>query len=356
MQHHLQRQFVAEFLRSESRSLAAEAARRLIEARPDIAARYSPLPGMKWREHFEGRIEDLAAAVAAGTPEILGAQVAWAKVTFSCRGAPAEDLAASLEVLGEVVPARLPPEDRELARSYLREAMVRLAAPSPTPPTFLSDELPHGDLAARYLLAVLQGERTHACDLLRSAVHAGVPLREIYDGVLCPVLREVGRMWHLGEITVAEEHLASTTTLMAMSRLAEHLPRKEPNGRTLLAACVQGNAHEIGLRMIADHFEVEGWRSVYLGANVPADDLVLAVQDFAPDLIALSAMICTQVQPLADTIDAIRAMPSTTPIVVGGGAFTNCPSLWRNLGADAYAATPADALTVANRLVGLPPE
>lgn len=353
MQHHLQRQFIAEFLRTECQGLATDAARRLTEERPDIAARYSPLPALKWRECFEGRIDDLAAAVAAGRPEFFSAQVAWAKISFASRGAPAEDLAASLGILEQIVPAHLPPEDRDLVRSYLRRALTSFEAAPPTTPTFLCEDLPHHELAAHYLLAVLEGDRMRACDAVRRAVDTGVPLREIYDGVLCPALRELGRMWHMGEITVAEEHFASTTTLMAMSRLAAHLPRKPANGRTLLAACVQGNTHEIGLRMVADHFEMEGWRSVYLGADVPAEDLVLAVEDFGPDLIALSAMICTQVQPLADTIAGIRALPSATPVVVGGGMFAHCPTLWRDVGADACAATPGEALDAGNRLVGL---
>ena len=42
----------------------------------------------------------------------------------------------------------------------------------------------------------------------------------------------------------------------------------------MVATCIGGELHEIGIRMVADFFEMEGWDTYYLGANTPADAVV----------------------------------------------------------------------------------
>ncbi|MFO7900020.1 MAG: cobalamin-dependent protein, partial [Planctomycetota bacterium] len=99
-----------------------------------------------------------------------------------------------------------------------------------------------------------------------------------------------------GEINVAEEHFASQTTKMVMAQLLLKAVPKPPNGKTILAAAAANNQHDIGLQAVADFFEMEGWRTIQLGANVPVDDLVKAVECFQVDLLALSAALHVQIE------------------------------------------------------------
>src|SRR5262249_31800717 len=134
----------------------------------------------------------------------------------------------------------------------------------------LSADTPEGRLGASYLLALLEGDRLHASRLITDAAKAGMPVSHNYLCVLWPLLKELGRMWELAEIDVAEEHFATATTGMVMAQLYPYLERKKSNGRTVVAATVEGNQHELGVRMVADFFEMAGWRAVYLGSGVPA--------------------------------------------------------------------------------------
>ena len=101
-------------------------------------------------------------------------------------------------------------------------------------------------------------------------------------------------MWLTGEINVAEEHFASHTTKMVLAQLLSRAPLQPPRGKTLLAAAVAGNRHDIGLYVVADFFEMAGWRTIQLGADVPIVDLVQAVECFEVDLLALSASLNVQ--------------------------------------------------------------
>lgn len=348
--------FVSELLLAESSDLAAAAARQLLEQCPDIAHRYRPQPALKWRPALECRIHELAAAIAAQRPEVFTGQVGWAKFAFCARQVPVEDLSESLRVLDEVVVPRMPPEDRALVRGYLLIAMRDIEnAPSRPTEVLTAASGPHAGIIAEYLVALLEGERMRACRVIGDAAAAGLSVRDIYTDVLTPALREIGRMWLLGDVTVAEEHFATATTLTAMSQLLLGAPGRERNGRTMIAATVEGNTHEVGVRMVADLFELEGWRSIYLGASVPAVDLRSAVIDFGAELVALSAAIPTQLQTLADTISVLRHSDHHTPpkIIVGGCGLTGISDVWERLGADGYASDPEHALRVGSALVGI---
>lgn len=343
---------MAEFLRVRAPELADIAARRLLEAHPDLHTRYRPMPALKWRPHFLGRVLDLAAAVMAGTPELFGSQLAWSKIAFRARGVPVDDLRRSLDTLHEVLNHETPPDDRgELAR-YFRAAWDGIAAGPDAPPPRLSAQTPEGVLAARYVATVLEGDRLGACEHVIAAVRGGLPIPEVYVHVLVPAQQELGRLWHLNELSVAEEHFATATTLTLMSHLALIAPRRPRDGRVVLAACVQGNAHDIGIRMVADLLEMEGWRAIHLGADVPLDDLASTAASFSAHLAALSVSLPTQFQEAQDAIRVLRQQgPRGLRILVGGAAFAGAPDLWRQWGADGWAGSAGDAVREADRLV-----
>lgn len=354
-----QGRFVGELIAARSRELAELAAAELIARHAPLASRYQPLPREKWVASYIGRLADLSAALFAERPDLLAAQVAWARTAFAARGAPVDDLRDSLIVLRDVLLREVTPEDASVVDACLRGAIESLTQ-SDAPPSRLTSDTPHGRVGAAYLLKILEGDRIAAAKVVHQAMRNGLSVRRAYLDVLVPVQQELGRMWHLNEITVAEEHFATSTTLSVMSQLlplAESQPR---DGRAMLAASVDGNTHDLGLRVVADFFEMAGWRTVHLGASVPTADLISAVRDFSVDLVALSVALTNQVPSVAGAIDSLRhALGDQCPkILIGGAAFAGGSAighdgreLWRGLGADGFAASADAAVSIADRLV-----
>lgn len=191
-----------------------------------------------------------------------------------------------------------------------------------------------------YLGALRTGDRRHALAVVDEARTAGLGLSALYLDVFQPALREIGRLWQHNELTVAEEHLATAITQIAMGRLYDDFCMRAPrSGRTLLAACAQSERHEVGLRMICDLLELEGWDATYLGATVPQDSLVAMVLKDHPDVLALSASIAPHLPQLKSLIEEVRAvMGDAVPyILVGGRPFLEDASLADRVGADAMA-------------------
>ncbi|MCA9287675.1 MAG: cobalamin-dependent protein, partial [Phycisphaerales bacterium] len=280
----LQAGFVAELLHAEAARVGHDAARRLL-ADNGVSSRWGGDALTTWARALESRVHELAASVAAQRPRDLASRASWARAAFEARGIDPRDLVASLEALRDAALAAVPEDDASLVSGVIDAAIDAARGPAPEVPAELSPDAPNGRLAGEYLLALLEGERLRALALIRDAVAGGrASVPDVYQHVFIPVLRDLGRMWHLGEVNVAEEHFATATTLISMSQIAPLAPRAPSNGRSVLAATVAGNTHEVGVRMVADRLEWEGWRVVYLGPNVPAEDLAQAAVDFGVDV------------------------------------------------------------------------
>jgi methanogenic corrinoid protein MtbC1 len=252
----------------------------------------------------------------------------------------------------------LPESVQPLATQYLDEAIVAFdKQPEDASARLLPDDS-YGRLASTYLLALLEGDRGSACRVVLDAVQRPESVRELYLRVLMPAQAELGRMWLSGEINVAEEHFASHTTKMVMAQLLSRAALRPPNGKTVLAAAVAGNRHDIGLHAVADFFEMAGWRAILLGADVPISDLVQAVECFDVDLLALSVTLNVQIESVKSAIRAVKSGPrgDAAKILVGGLAFADSRDLAAEMGADGHAGTPDEAVRLGCQLVGLPPD
>lgn len=206
-------------------------------------------------------------------------------------------------------------------------------------------------VAGKYLRAVLAGDRLKASDVVVKAVQAGLPVAECYEGVLAPVQRELGKRWREGASSIADERVGLESARLVMDRLYPGLRKAKSTKRVVVVACAAGNSHELGARMVADTFEASGWKVVYLGADVPAEEVAQAVARAGAKLVALSAASAEHVEAVSDTVARLRALPNPPRTLVGGPAFADGES-WRGTGADAHAGTAQEAVDVALGLVG----
>jgi len=351
----------AQILRASASGLASLTAERL------LARRVEPEPGLDrlwasvWRAQLRELIEHLALALDEGRPGTLLRHVSWQRAACAARGAAAAELSAGLACLADVLRDELPELADGGASAYLARALASLDGPPAVVPPALLPHAEHGELTARYLVALLEGDRAAATRLLTERVDAGtLSVRDALLHVCVPAQREVGRMWHLDELSIGEEHAVSAATVRIMSQLMQLAPEVAPTGKTALAAAVGDDAHDIGLRLVSQLFELDGWRVVFLGSGLPADDFAWSAQTFDADLALLSAATDAHRRRVTEAITLLRAARPTLPVLVGGPGFDAAGSadrdaLWRASGADAGAVPATDAVAVGRRLVGLDP-
>jgi len=171
------------------------------------------------------------------------------------------------------------------------------------------------------LLALLRAHQPAAfrAALRRSLQEQG--LRRFVQDTMAPLSVAVGEAWALGELGVFEEHLYSEVATALLTEAREALDN--PGGRPrVLMTTLPGEAHAIGLMMAACLFTLGGAHCLYLGTQMPAGDIALAVAAHAPDIVAISF---SSAYPARQVLPALRDLrqriPVSTGIVAGGGGL-----------------------------------
>jgi DNA-binding transcriptional MerR regulator len=182
------------------------------------------------------------------------------------------------------------------------------------------DALPDpADLARRFLDQVLAGDGTAATATILDANELGMPLARLFGEVIEPALVEVGDRWQHGTVLVAQEKTVSELVRDLVAELSIRHLTSRPEAPVVVAACVAGERHELGLRMLVGLLRADGYRVQYLGADVASEFLADAARLSQPAAVLLSARFPTSEPALAEAISAVRGVAGeSTAIVVGG--------------------------------------
>ena len=184
------------------------------------------------------------------------------------------------------------------------------------------DRLPPTDhLADRFLRHAIAGDRAAAFQTISAADDAGMPLIRLMGEVLHPALTELGRLWETNEVLVAQEKEVSELTRDLIAELFRRHAVAESDGPVVIAACVEDELHELGLRIVSGMLRTWGYRVHYLGADVPPWFLLDATLLRRPDAILLSAKLSSHLDRVKASIDFLteRLTPEATPPFIVGG-------------------------------------
>jgi methanogenic corrinoid protein MtbC1 len=206
-------------------------------------------------------------------------------------------------------------------------------------------------VSRQYVDLLRNAERRAAIDLVLRAADEH-PVEQIYTGLLQEAQYEVGRLWEANEISVAQEHYSTAVTQLVMSLLYPRICDTPKTRGAFVGVCVEGELHEVGIRMVCDLFELRGWQSSYLGSSMPPADLLRFIEQKRPDVIGISAIYEANVESARQLIVQLRSIgPSGVTILAGGRPFLGQPELWREIGADGSAADAAASVEIAESLL-----
>lgn len=205
-----------------------------------------------------------------------------------------------------------------------------------------------------YLAALRNGDEREARTVVERAQHDGLKPAQVYFEVFAPSMVMIGTLWERNELTVAEEHVATAITERLIASLSPTFspPQNEQSRQrgTVMLGCITGERHVLGLRMLADLFRQQDWRVLDLGADVPVGDWVELAKRYDVDVVAIAATATRFLGALQILIHELRAKITDVRILVGGAVFDQNPSLWREVGADAYDPDPTRAVAMVDTL------
>jgi MerR family transcriptional regulator, light-induced transcriptional regulator len=178
-------------------------------------------------------------------------------------------------------------------------------------------------LARMYATTLVAGDEVAAEIAIREALDADLSAAEIDDEIIAPALWLVGELWERGEMSVADEHLASEISLrvLALHREVTRVAQDRRSHQVMLATPA-GELHTIGLRMVGELLRAAGYPTVMLGADVPADALVACVRRHRPDVVCVSATMPGMSSLIWRAIDQAQHPLPSIQFVIGGRSLS----------------------------------
>lgn len=323
------------------------------EEKPELEIRFGKIGREKSIQDVVFHVSYLSESIRAESDEIFNSYITWANSVLQSRNVPTNILIENLTLLDSACKKILQNEDYKFATHYITNGIQELHNVKQFPESYLTNINPLLNEAKQYLSFLLEGNRKNAQLLINKLIEKKHTIPEIFEHIFQATQQEVGLLWQTNKISVAHEHYCTAATQQIMSSLYRQIFNSNKKHNKMLACTVSGDLHEMGIRMVSDIFELNGWDTYYLGANMPDINIISAIKEQKSDVLALSVTMPFHLNKAESLIQKIRIDKELEKlkIILGGYIFNIDTSLWKKLGADGMAHNFNDAVILANQLI-----
>ncbi len=181
----------------------------------------------------------------------------------------------------------------------------------------------------RTTLAWLQaGRESEVHSLFAYLRERGFGSADVFDSVLVPILRYVGKQYVTGKMSIGDEH---RITHLVRDILIRDCPEKGSGERTpvqptAVVGCGRGVSHELGALMVRCLLSDGGWRVIYLGADVPTEEFAIQQKKYDARLICVSLIppvSASEASTVARLLDQVYSSDHPYSLSFGGSAVEN---------------------------------
>ncbi|WP_407652050.1 methionine synthase [Aquibacillus koreensis] len=222
--------------------------------------------------------------------------------------------------------ASISEEEKDLASRLLFETSDKLVAAFTAfyrkKKTVKTDDTPSLPLKERLAKYVVDGTKQGLIKDLEEALETDKPL-DIINGPLMEGMSEVGRLFNLNELIVAEVLQSAEVMKAAVSFLEQFMEKTDTSKKgKILLATVKGDVHDIGKNLVEIILINNGFDVINLGIKVPPEQLIRAYREQNPDMIGLSGLLVKSAQQMVVTAEDFQKAGVNVPLLVGGAALS----------------------------------
>lgn len=189
-------------------------------------------------------------------------------------------------------------------------------------------------------------------ELVKEALEKNVPVQDILLRGLTDGMKQVGEKFEKKEYFIPDMLSAAEAVGAVMDILEPYLQSAGTSSRgKFILATVEKDQHDIGKNIVGIMLKGAGFQVIDLGINVPAREIVAAVEQEKPDFLGLSALLDTTMRYMRDTVKLLeeKALRSSLKVIIGGAPTS--PEFAAQIGADAHCKDAFAAVSTANRMV-----
>jgi 5-methyltetrahydrofolate--homocysteine methyltransferase len=208
---------------------------------------------------------------------------------------------------------------------------------------------------SKLINAIVEMQEEEAMALARRYVADGMPPAHLLE-LSRKAMDAIGKRYEEGEyflpeLMMAGEMLGQIAQLIK-PLLAQSNSADEATRPAVLLGTVQGDLHDIGKDIVKFMLEVNGFKVVDLGIDVPAQNFVDKVRELQPPVVALSGFLTLAFDSMRDTVEAIKAagLRDRVKIMIGGGQVDE--TIRQYTGADAYGLNAMAAVSLCQGWMG----
>lgn len=207
-------------------------------------------------------------------------------------------------------------------------AVAEAPAPAPTRPA-------RGSAKEHFEACVQAVEQLDATALESALAAAAVALstQVMLEEVIVPLLEHIGEQCRQGRTRISNEHMASAAIRTFLGPLVMSANMAD-TGPGMVVTTPAGQWHELGALMVAVTASAAGWRTIYLGPNMPAEEIAFAATQNDVAIVALSIACLTDERKLTAELRKLRRyLPEDVQLWVGGWGTRNYQEILASIGA-----------------------
>jgi methanogenic corrinoid protein MtbC1 len=277
-------------------------------------------------------------------PESYQQYISWNKTLFKNLNIPQRELLETPMLMHEYLQEEL--GMREILQLIIEEYdSIKVESP----PDESEDE--NSKIAREYLDLLLDGEREKAYNLIMDQYNSKRKISEIYVDIIQQVQYRVGYIRQTNEITVAQEQYITQATRYLINRLYENVqPSRKGRGK-IVATCIPGEQHDMGIQLLSDLLGLDGWDVIYPDPSTPADSVDDTVRREEPDLLALSVTVLTNLYNAQLLIEQVRENFPDVKIITGGYSYLKNRGLCKKIKSYGYVEKALNSVRLVESLV-----
>ncbi len=198
---------------------------------------------------------------------------------------------------------------------------------------------------------IMKGDTQETVRLIELGLENNMSSQEIMDHVMIPASDRIAEEFRGADFYIPDVLFALRPIKTGLAVLRSHSSAVADNAHKILITTVAGDIHDIGKTMVAIFLQMSGCEVIDLGVDTTATEILQAVVEHKPTVLALSSLLTTTMGEMANVIELLeeKRLRRSIKVIVGGGPVSD--NFAEFIGADGYAPNAMEAVGLVKKII-----